>query len=178
MDANAKVGKEIIKNDPNEISNNGKILLEIVERNNLTIANSLNKCKGVITRDRKTVISDEKSVIDYLIICEEMKEYLEEMIIDDDRTMVLTKYNKKSIKTSDHNVMIGHFNLKFDRKVFGKRIELFNFKNRINQEAFKIETNRTTTLSTSFSNERSFSHNATIFFEKSEKCFSQMFPKS
>ena len=177
MDANAKVGKEVIKNDPHETSNNGKILLEMVERNNLTIANSLSKCNGVITRDRKTVTNDEKSVIDYLIICEEMEEYLEEMIIDDDRTMVLTKYNKKGMKTSDHNVMIGHFNLKFDRKVFGKRIELFNFKNKDNQEAFKIETSISNNLSASFSNERSFSHNATVFLKNLKSTFHKCFQK-
>ena len=63
MDANAKVGKTTIKNDPHETSNNGRILLELVERQNLTIANALDTCKGVITRERKTAINEEKSGI-------------------------------------------------------------------------------------------------------------------
>ena len=37
MDANAKVGKEIIKDDPNDRSNNGKLLVDLLERQNLTI---------------------------------------------------------------------------------------------------------------------------------------------
>ena len=115
-------------------------------------------------RERKTAINEEKSVIDYLIICEGMKEYLEEMFIDDDRIFVLTKYNKKgNMKTSDHNIMIGNFNLKFDRNNAPARNEIFNFKNRENQEAFFEETNSTKKLSDSFSSERSFTHNSTLF---------------
>ena len=45
MDANAKVGKTTIKNDPHETSNNGRILLELVERQKLTIENALDTCK-------------------------------------------------------------------------------------------------------------------------------------
>ena len=49
MDANAKVGKGEIKKDPHEASNNGKILLEMTKRQNMTIANAINLCTGVIT---------------------------------------------------------------------------------------------------------------------------------
>ena len=35
MDANAKVGKEEISNDPNEASKNGKLLIEMVKRQGL-----------------------------------------------------------------------------------------------------------------------------------------------
>ena len=38
MDANAKVGKEIIKDDPNQATNNGKLMLDIIERQKLKIA--------------------------------------------------------------------------------------------------------------------------------------------
>ena len=41
LDANAKVGKQEIPGDPNEISNNGKIMLEMVKRQGLIIANIL-----------------------------------------------------------------------------------------------------------------------------------------
>ena len=115
-DANAKVGKAEIKNDPHETSNNGKILLEMVRRQNLTIGNSLDKCKGLITRERKTVEKTEKSVIDFIILCEDLKEYLEEIVIDDERVHALTKYGKNGkITESDHNVMLGTFNLSFNR---------------------------------------------------------------
>ena len=41
MDANAKVGERVIKSTPHNITNNGKIMMDIVEQKNLTIANSL-----------------------------------------------------------------------------------------------------------------------------------------
>ena len=40
MDANAKVGKDVIKKDPHTITNNGKLLLDMVERQNLCILNA------------------------------------------------------------------------------------------------------------------------------------------
>ena len=64
MDANAKVGEGVIKNDPNSMSHNGRILMDIVKRQNLRILNTSNKCKGLITRMRETKDRLEKSLID------------------------------------------------------------------------------------------------------------------
>ena len=83
---------ENLNNDPNNISANGKILIDVVERQKLVIANTLEVCKGVVTRERITKNNVERSVIDYVILCERMEEYLEEIMIDDDRIHVLTKY--------------------------------------------------------------------------------------
>ena len=88
LDANAKLGKDILPADPNDISGNGKILLEMVERHNLCILNTEEQCKGGITRHRNTVRGLEISVLDYIIVCQEMKISFQEMIIDEDRTRV------------------------------------------------------------------------------------------
>lgn len=74
-DANAKLGKDIISADPNNISGNGKILLELVNRHNLCILNTEKQCKGGITRHRNTIRGLEISVLDYIIVCQEMKTY-------------------------------------------------------------------------------------------------------
>lgn len=74
-DANAKLGKDIISADPNNISGNGKILLELVNRHNLCILNTEKQCKGEITRHRNTIRGLEISVLDYIIVCQEMKTY-------------------------------------------------------------------------------------------------------
>ena len=66
MDANAKVWKEFIKDDPNNKSENGKLLLGLVERQNLRILNSSNKCARVMTRERVAGDNHERSVIDYI----------------------------------------------------------------------------------------------------------------
>ena len=60
MDANAKLGAGIIKNDPNSMSDNGLRLWDIMERQNLNCLNSHELCEGLITRHRKTVHRDEK----------------------------------------------------------------------------------------------------------------------
>ena len=60
MDANSKLGPNIVKGDPHAQSNNGKILAGILERNDLTVINSLEKCKGKITRQRLTKKQEER----------------------------------------------------------------------------------------------------------------------
>ena len=53
MDANAKLGEGYIKGDPHEITSNGKLLINIVERYNLVVINGREKCAGLITRMRR-----------------------------------------------------------------------------------------------------------------------------
>ena len=99
LDANSKFGKEIIKEDPAEkMSENGKLLYEIIKSENLVLVNSTEKCEGTITRHRKTKKSTEKSVLDYFIVCRRLFEILKKMKIDEDRSMVLTKYATKKVK--------------------------------------------------------------------------------
>ena len=98
LDANAKVGKKIIKNDPNNTSNNGKILIDFIKRQNLTLVNAMELCTGTITRQRIAGNNLEKSVLDYIIVCEEMSENVAEMSIDEDRIHTLTRYMKSKNK--------------------------------------------------------------------------------
>ena len=47
MDANSKLGLELVKGDPHKQSENGKILEGIIKRNALIVMNnSEEKCKG------------------------------------------------------------------------------------------------------------------------------------
>ena len=62
MDANAKVASEVVKGDPNKLSGNGKLLLELLERHNLHLLNSSERCEVVITCYRKTVNGEEIAV--------------------------------------------------------------------------------------------------------------------
>ena len=92
MDANAKLGSEIIKDDPNAISDNGKLLRDLLQRQNLTCLNAHELCYGAITRHRKTVLGDEKAVLDFIIVCDQLTSYFERMIVDEKRENILTKY--------------------------------------------------------------------------------------
>ena len=157
MDANAKVGLNVIKNDPNEMSQNGEYLLELTERNNLVICNATEECIGVITRARKTINGTEKSVIDYFIICHKLYTLLSSMKIDENRSFCLSRYVKKkgkiTVVQSDHNLLKCVFNLKWSSKLNmnANRHEIFNFKN---PEGIKIfqDLTSSSTLSRCFKN--------------------------
>ena len=61
VDANSKLGKNIICGDPYIQSANGRILADIIDRHEMIVVNSLEKCQGSITRERVTTNSVEKS---------------------------------------------------------------------------------------------------------------------
>ena len=140
MDANAKLGLTLIPGDPHGMSDNGKILMDIITRQNLYVLNSDSQCTGVITRHRITKHAEEKAVLDFMIVCPTLKIHFECMMVDEERIHVLTKYSsRKGIQTnvkSDHNVMYSRFSISYNqlkRKVIR---ELFNFKNTEGQQKF------------------------------------------
>ena len=57
VDANEKLGNQIIKEAPHEMSSNGRLLFSLVERLNLVIVNSTMKCHGTITRMKKVSLT-------------------------------------------------------------------------------------------------------------------------
>ena len=57
-------------------------------RQNLSIVNSLDLCKGVIMRERVFENKEENSVIDFILICQELLQYLIERKIDDERLYI------------------------------------------------------------------------------------------
>ena len=134
LDANSKIGLENLKSDPNNMSPNGQLLMEIVNRNNLIVVNSTSKCSGIITRIRKTSISEEKSVLDYFIVCESFFTLISRMEVDENRKYVLTKYSSRMglprIVESDHNLLICNLNIKWDSRVRKERKEVFKLKDK------------------------------------------------
>ena len=80
MDGNLHAGKELLKNDPNPQNANGKMFMDFLERNpTLIVVNALDICEGLITRVRKS----EKSILDFFIVNEKLRQYLKKMIIDE-----------------------------------------------------------------------------------------------
>ena len=177
MDANAKVGKDYIKDDPNYKSDNGRLLLGLVERQNLRILNSSNQCLGVVTRDRIAGDNHEKSVIDYIITCDTLADFLDEMIIDDDRLHVLTKYASKKKVESDHNVMVGKFSLKYTKKKSIVRREVFNFKDKEAQKYFYEQTNISTKFKACFSDDKTIEQNVNKYYKTLDDTFHHCFKK-
>ena len=74
------------------MSENGKLLMSLIERENLYLQNISPKCNGVITRQRITKNGAEKSILDYIITCEKLHDLMEEIMIDEAQTFSLMKY--------------------------------------------------------------------------------------
>ena len=182
MDANSKLGKEIIPNDPREQSPNGVILCDIIQRNELIVANALTtKCSGVITRRRTTEVGVEESIIDFLIISSDLVDNLEELIVDEEREHALTKltHSKNTVKKviSDHNVMLSKFNLTGANSEPIKKVEVFNFKNKENQRKFTKETSTSTSLSEVFDTNENINIQTEKFLKRLDKCIHKSFKK-
>ena len=116
LDANAKVGQKIIPNAPNEEpSINGRFLIDMIQNQDLIMVNSSSLCKGSITRQRIFEDKVEKSIIDYMIICQRLEEFLIDLNIDEERIFSLYRcVKKKSTKKlvySDHNMFIARFSI-------------------------------------------------------------------
>ena len=171
MDANSKLGNEIVPGDPKEHSQNGKVLASIIERNALIVVNSLpDKCHGLITRRRTTENGVEESVIDFVIVSADLLTDLKEVIIDENKEHALTKITRKknivNKATSDHNVMLTKLNLRVTKKDPVKRMVVLNFRNKKNQEKFKEETSMNNRLSKIFDSNEDLHIQTDLFIKK------------
>ena len=168
MDSNSKLGADMIPNDPHQQSHNGKLLSEIIHKHGLIVTNGVtDKVNGLITRRRVTKESVEESIIDHLIISDDLKDIFENLIIDEERKHVLTKISKTKAgiitKESDHNVLISKFKFKWNKRSLQKRVELYNLKNVDCQKKFKEVTNNSN-LANIFDNEDEDLHKSTEKF--------------
>ena len=173
LDANAKLGADILSGDPNEMSHNGRMLLDMVNRQNLIIGNLSNKCKGNITRYRKTVNSEEKSILDYLIFCDKVEQYFNTMLVDEKRMHVLKKYvttrGVKQFTYSDHNTIYAEFSIRYTEKPTVVKREMFNLRNQECLKKFSDLTSITDKFSRCF--------NPEIFFKTLDDALHQCFKK-
>ena len=89
-------------------------MARIIENHALIVANSSNKCTGLITRKRVTRDRTEESCIDIVLFSSDLQQYFTSMLIDEKRKHVLTKITKTkdgiSKKESNHHVLISEFN--------------------------------------------------------------------
>ena len=182
LDANAKLGSEIIKNDPNTLSENGELLKDFLDRESLMLMNTSPLCQGVVTRHRTTVNGEEKSVIDFIITCDKLAEYLEVMLIDEKRLFALTKYasqkGRKKIIKSDHNILYAKFSIKYNKcsKKAPQKV-IFNFKNSESLAVYTNVTSNSPKLRNCFSKDFCFQDEANTFLKTFEDILHQCFSK-
>ena len=63
--------------------------MEMLARQNLHLVNASGLCKGRITRQQQAAGRVEKSILEYVIVSEELYTQLEEMIIDDGSSKII-----------------------------------------------------------------------------------------
>ena len=157
MDGNCHVGNNIIKNDPNNQNNNGRLLVEFLKRNpSLILANNLNICEGSITRKRVLKNRTEQAILDFIYLNEKISQYLKKMVIDENREICLSNFgqikkNRRVIET-DHNTIFADFDITLPKRK-PERVELFNLRNKTCQEKYTEETRVNTELIKCFENE-------------------------
>ena len=180
-DFNSKLGNEIIPNDPHSQDKNGKILADIIRRQNLCVANSLVVCKGTITRKRTTTQRTEQSVISYVLVSEDLVDKIESVLIDEEREHVLTRVSKTKNgiehKESDHNVIETRMTLPWNKTEVPKKEAMFNLKNEKCKKLFKKETSKNNNLSKVFGDEENLDKATDIFMKKLNKLLHKCFQK-
>ena len=178
MDANAKIETNFQK-----LSENEKYMSYLCSRQNLEILNKSNACKGLITRHRITQNKEEKSVLDYILVCDILSNYFRSMLIDEERIFTLTKFvsSRGIIKQtkSDHNILYCNFDLSYRKEPQAMlRKEVFNLKSLGGQELFKNETENTSKFTDIFRSEEPFEQKNFEISEMSQTVNEKMFQKS
>ena len=104
-DFNCKVG-DAINGNKGEVSNGGRMLLEMMNRNNLTMANGTKTCKGLWTRQ----CGMERSVFDYIILDDNQIKHVQGLVIDEEKKMApyrrISENGVSRMIHSDHNTMM------------------------------------------------------------------------
>ena len=157
MDGNLHAGPGLVKKDPNKQNQNGKIFMEFLERNpQLTVLNALNICEGMITRSRNFENKIEDAVLDFYVVNEKILPFVKKMQIDENKqygliNLAQLKQNKRFIE-SDHNALLLEIEIN-DGERKPKREEIYNFRNRVCQEAFRLETENNEDILKCFDND-------------------------
>ena len=179
VDANSKLGKKYIVNDPHEMSPNGKVLGDIIERHELIVANGSQRCTGLVTRQRSTKNRNEKSCIDLVLLSSDLSDEFKSLNIDDSRKHVLTKISKTKkgavVKESDHNVLLTELECELKPSENKEKFEIYNLKNPTCQKKFKSYTSGTKMLSSIFDSDEDLNILTQRFIKKLDGCVKMNF---
>ena len=134
--------------------------MEFLERNKqLTDVNSLEVCEGVITRSRIVENKTEKAVLDFCVVNAKKLPFIKKMLVDENKEFSLinlAQINKnKNFIESDHNALVMEMEINENQEK-PMREEIFNFRNRVGQEASKNETDTNEDLLNCFRNNQPF----------------------
>ena len=181
MDTNSWVGPEIIPKDPNKQNSNGKLMKHFLEQNPaLTVVNALQLCDGSITRQRNTIVGEEKSVLDVYIVCQKVLGIVKHMKIDHEGKHGLSNFHSKrrgqKVTKSDHHAVI--LTLDLTTPAFKpSRTSHYNFKDKEGQMMFYNVTDNTNQLTEALSTKGTFEFQVSNWEKQMKKLMFQSFPK-
>ena len=115
-DLNAKLQKR--DEQIEAVSPNGNLLLEVIEKHDLSVLNYDSKCNGKWTHVTRT--TGAASVLDYVITCQEIARTVSEIVIDEECLFcpfrIQTIKGNPTPKFSDHNAIITKFHIEHQKK--------------------------------------------------------------
>ena len=101
-DFNAKLGKDVVGGDVHPMSANGRLLFSLSNNYNLFVLNFSDLCKEVFTRIHNYRNKVEKSVLEYVLISEDMYSHFVSMHTDEEKLFTPWRLINKGKKFSDH----------------------------------------------------------------------------
>ena len=180
-DANAKLGPQVIPGDPHTTSENGKLLLNMINRQNLSIVNASTKCKGgPVTRKREAKGKTEESCIDFVLVSPELSNFLASAFIDKNQIYTLTKYtNTKgnpNVKRSDHFPILATFEIE-EKSSERKREDVFKLRDEAGLAMFKQLTTQNNKLRACFQGITDVEAGCEQWYKQIDKIIHQCFKK-
>jgi hypothetical protein len=178
-DSNAKLGSEWIKDDPHPISENGKLLANMIERQELSIIN--NVCKGgPITRKRLVEGKEEASCIDFILTSQDLAKNLSQAFIDKEQLFSLMKLSTTkgipSVKRSDHYSMVAEFDIHWD-ELKPERKEIFKLRDEDGLNRLRELTTNNSSLEKCMYTNTSLNEVCTRWYKEFDKLLHQCFRK-
>ena len=148
----------------------------------MVLLNSSERFEGAITRQRVTRNKVERSIIDFIFVCEKLAVFFEQMFIDEERNFPLTKYASikgvKKMIESDHNILYAKFTIEYENTPWKQdRYEVFNLKNPECQAKFSEVTNDSLKLRKCFNGSQTFQEDCNKFFKSLDDILHQCFRK-
>ena len=177
MDGNLWGGKNIIKNDPKEQNQNGKLFEKFLDKNTgLTVVNALPLCSGLITRRRSTKHGIQESVLDFYVVCEKILPVITNMTIDELGQNSLTKYKGNIVRT-DHCRLDLKIDLVFHKEKNHEPQNVFNVRNKIGQQKFLEYTTNTNMFTKCFLSNKKIEHKFDSWQSKFKKALYACFKR-
>ena len=161
-------GENIITKDHKKQNQNGRYFENFLYKNpNLSVANALSQCEGLITRIRHTKNGTQKSVLEFFVVCDKILPLVTKMTIDEKGVQSLTRYKGKITRT-DHCMLELNINLMIHKEKKQECEHAFNVKNVLGQKQFRKFTSETNMFPKCFS---SYDEGIDVQFKRWQQCF-------